>query len=134
MVNPVPVDPALLEPHLAAVRSGAFESWDAARILGWAIENFHPRLVLSASFGAPEGMVLLDMLHQVMQMLGSGSNHGQRDVGTFTNAAHDVIGRDAHDAGVADGFGGSGVARAGESNRLAEAVPPGHDVNDRFLT
>jgi thioredoxin-dependent adenylylsulfate APS reductase len=89
MANPVPVDPASLEPHLAAVRSGAFESWDAARILGWAIENFHPRLVLSASFGAPEGMVLLDMLHR--------SEPGVRvftlDTGRLPQATHDLIDR-----------------------------------------
>jgi len=38
---------------------------DAQGILTWAIKNFHPRLVLSASFGGAEGMVLLDMMHQI---------------------------------------------------------------------
>ena len=41
------------------------ESRSAAEILTWAIKNYHPRLVLSASFGAPEGMALLDMMHRI---------------------------------------------------------------------
>jgi thioredoxin-dependent adenylylsulfate APS reductase len=47
------------------VARAEFESWDAQKILTWAVENFHPRLALSASFGAPEGMVLLDMMHRI---------------------------------------------------------------------
>jgi thioredoxin-dependent adenylylsulfate APS reductase len=47
------------------IRSGDAESWNVAEILGWAIKNFSPRLALSCSFGAREGMVLLDMLHRI---------------------------------------------------------------------
>ena len=39
------------------VESGRLESLDAEQILIWAIENFHPRLSLACSFGAPEGLV-----------------------------------------------------------------------------
>ena len=48
-----------------SIDADAFEDQSAEEILIWAIENFHPRLALSASFGAPEGMVLLDMMHRI---------------------------------------------------------------------
>ena len=41
------------------------DAWSAQELLTWAVKNFHPRLALSASFGAPEGMVLLDMMHRI---------------------------------------------------------------------
>jgi phosphoadenosine phosphosulfate reductase len=44
---------------------GAVESKDPTEILTWIIERFHPRLALSCSFGNPEGMVLLDMMHRI---------------------------------------------------------------------
>jgi phosphoadenosine phosphosulfate reductase len=50
---------------LRFIGSGEAESWSAPEILTWAIKNFAPRLVLSCSFGAREGMVLLDMLHRI---------------------------------------------------------------------
>ena len=50
---------------LEAVRRGDFESWDPEKILSWAVENFHPRLALSCSFGNAEGLVLLDMLQRI---------------------------------------------------------------------
>ncbi len=45
--------------------SGEAEAWDPEKILTWAIKNFHPRLALSCSFGNPEGLVLLDMMHRI---------------------------------------------------------------------
>lgn len=50
---------------LPLVKADAMESADAQEILTWAVGKFHPRLTLSASFGAPEGMVLIDMLHKI---------------------------------------------------------------------
>ena len=55
------MDPGTLE----QIRSGVLESWDSIEILDWAIEKFHPRLAFSCSFGDPEGMVLLDMMHRI---------------------------------------------------------------------
>jgi thioredoxin-dependent adenylylsulfate APS reductase len=49
--------------HLIA--SGEAEGWSAQKILIWAIKNFAPRLSLSCSFGAREGMVLLDMMRRI---------------------------------------------------------------------
>ena len=50
---------------LQLVQSDDMETASAQEILTWAVENFHPRLTISASFGAPEGMALIDMLHRI---------------------------------------------------------------------
>ncbi|MCH7570882.1 MAG: hypothetical protein IH919_10010, partial [Deltaproteobacteria bacterium] len=50
---------------LGMIEARVFEDWQAQKILTWAIENFHPRLARSSSFGAPEGRVLLDMMHEI---------------------------------------------------------------------
>lgn len=83
--TPKAVSPQLLE----SIGQGAFEAWDSERILGWAIETFHPRLVLSASFGAPEGMVLLDL----MQRIEPGVRVFTLDTGRLPQATHDLIDR-----------------------------------------
>jgi phosphoadenosine phosphosulfate reductase len=50
---------------LEFIASGEAESWSAQEILTWAIGKFAPHLALSCSFGAREGMVLLDMMHRI---------------------------------------------------------------------
>ena len=50
---------------LGQIRSGELESRDSIEILDWVIARFHPRLALSCSFGDPEGMVLIDMMHRI---------------------------------------------------------------------
>jgi len=85
------------EATLDAIRSGSFASWDADRILSWAIENFHPRLVLSASFGNPEGMVLLDLLHRTLPDVRVFT----LDTGRLPQATHDLIDRVRDRYGVA---------------------------------
>lgn len=50
---------------LELIRADSLENASTEEILTWAVGKFHPRLTLSASFGAPEGMVLIDMLHKV---------------------------------------------------------------------
>ena len=47
------------------VLSRTFDDKPAEEILRWALETFAPRIALSASFGSPEGMVLLDMMHTI---------------------------------------------------------------------
>jgi len=71
------------------IRRGAFEAWGAERLLAWAIEAFHPRLALSASFGAPEGMVLLDMMHRIEP----ASRVFVLDTGRLPQATYDLIDR-----------------------------------------
>jgi len=60
----MPVNPRRTK-DLGTFDAKAMESWTPEEILTWGIKKYHPRLVLSASFGAPEGMVLLDMMHRI---------------------------------------------------------------------
>jgi phosphoadenosine phosphosulfate reductase len=50
---------------LGLIENDVAESWSTHKILTWAVGKFGSRLTLSASFGAPEGMVLVDMLHKI---------------------------------------------------------------------
>jgi phosphoadenosine phosphosulfate reductase len=88
--------PALRSPEnplsddiLRQIESGAFESQSAEEILSWAIKNFHPRLALSASFGAPEGMALLHMMHGIEPT----SRVFTLDTGRLPQATYDLIDR-----------------------------------------
>ena len=65
------------------------EGWTAHEILGWAIEKFHPRLALSASFGNPEGMALIDMMHRIEP----SSRVYVLDTGRLPQATYDLIDR-----------------------------------------
>jgi thioredoxin-dependent adenylylsulfate APS reductase len=65
------------------------ETQGPQEILTWAIKNFHPRLVLSASFGGPEGMVLLDMMHKI----DATSRVFMLDTGRLHPATHDLVDR-----------------------------------------
>ncbi len=74
---------------LATVRGGELESLAAEEILTWAVKNFHPRLVLSCSFGAREGLVLLDMMHRIEPE----SRVFFLDTGRLPQATHDLVDR-----------------------------------------
>jgi phosphoadenosine phosphosulfate reductase len=50
---------------VADIDSGRLEHLGPQQLLTWSIENFAPRLALSCSFGAPEGLVLLDMWKRI---------------------------------------------------------------------
>ncbi len=50
---------------LRFIRSNAAESLSVSEILTWGIKNFGNRIALSCSFGSPEGLVLLDMMHGI---------------------------------------------------------------------
>jgi phosphoadenosine phosphosulfate reductase len=73
-------------PDLAAPDA---EGWSAEEILTWAIGKFHPRLALSCSFGNPEGMVLLDMMHRIEP----ASRVYVLDTGRLHQATYDLIDR-----------------------------------------
>jgi phosphoadenosine phosphosulfate reductase len=47
------------------VRSGQLQGASATEILTWGFDTFSPRMALSSSFGAPEGMILLDMMYRL---------------------------------------------------------------------
>ncbi|MCP3985567.1 MAG: phosphoadenylyl-sulfate reductase [bacterium] len=65
------------------------ETSNAHEILTWAIKNFHPRMALSCSFGNPEGLVLLDMMHRIEP----SSRIYVLDTGRLHQATHDLIDR-----------------------------------------
>ncbi|MFQ5513976.1 MAG: phosphoadenylyl-sulfate reductase [Myxococcota bacterium] len=50
---------------LEAIRSGDMNDWAAERLIEWSFDRFAPRVALSASFGSPEGMVILHMMQRV---------------------------------------------------------------------
>lgn len=74
---------------LRVIESGELEAADARDILIWGIKNYHPRLALSASFGAPEGMALLHMMHEIE----STSRVLVLDTGRMLQETHDLIDR-----------------------------------------
>src|SRR5690606_37080483 len=47
------------------VQARAFDDAPPEDILRWGLDTFAPRIALSASFGSPEGLVLLDMMHKI---------------------------------------------------------------------
>jgi len=83
---------------LSLVKRDAMEALSAPEILTWAVENFHPRLTVSASFGAPEGMVLIDMLHRIDR----STRVFVLDTGRLHPATYDLIDRvrDRYDKAV----------------------------------
>ena len=50
---------------LDQVHAADRDDWPAERVLAWGLESFAPRIALSASFGSPEGMVILDLMHRI---------------------------------------------------------------------
>lgn len=86
---PLASDAHSLDSFSHQVAAGAFEGLDAAALLGAAIERFHPRIALSCSFGAPEGLALLDMMHRIEPT----SRVFVLDTGRLPQATHDLIDR-----------------------------------------
>jgi len=78
-------DPEVLED----LSGGRLESLGAEEILTWALDKFHPRLALSCSFGNPEGLVLLDLMHR----LEPASRVYTLDTGRLPQATYDLIDR-----------------------------------------
>jgi phosphoadenosine phosphosulfate reductase len=67
----------------------AMEAWSPVDILTWGVKKYHPKLALSASFGGPEGMVLLDM----MQRIDPATRVYVLDTGRLHAATYDLIDR-----------------------------------------
>jgi len=74
---------------LGLIEADSMESRSAEEILTWAVGKFHPRLTISASFGAPEGMVLIDMMHRI----DPASRVFVLDTGRLHAATYDLIDR-----------------------------------------
>lgn len=66
-MNPAPLlrVPKLPDDLDSRIESGEFDSWSADDLLRWGLESFAPRIALSASFGSPEGMVILDLMRRI---------------------------------------------------------------------
>jgi len=74
---------------LKFIESGSAEALSAQEILTWGIKNFAPRIALSCSFGAPEGLVLLDMMHRIDPR----ARVFVLDTGRLPQATYDLIDR-----------------------------------------
>ena len=74
---------------LELIASGSAETWSAQEILTWGIKNFSPKIALSCSFGAPEGLVLLDLMHRI----DARSRVFVLDTGRLPQATYDLIDR-----------------------------------------
>jgi thioredoxin-dependent adenylylsulfate APS reductase len=74
---------------LQYISSGSAEDLSAQEILTWGIKNFAPRIALSCSFGAPEAMVVLDLMHRIDPR----SRVFVLDTGRLPQATHDLIDR-----------------------------------------
>jgi phosphoadenosine phosphosulfate reductase len=83
---------------LEYIKSGVAESSSPQEILTWGLENFADKIALSCSFGAPEGLVLLDMMHR----LDPASRVFVLDTGRLPQATYDLIDRvrDRYDKAV----------------------------------
>ena len=80
------------------IESNEAENLSAQEILSWSLKNFHPNIALSCSFGAPEGLVVLDMMHRIEP----GSRVFVLDTGRMHQATYDLIDRvrDRYDKNV----------------------------------
>jgi phosphoadenosine phosphosulfate reductase len=74
---------------LRFIKSGAAEALDPEEILSWGIKNFAPKIAHSCSIGAPEGLVLLDMMHRI----DPSSRVFVLDTGRLPQATYDLIDR-----------------------------------------
>ncbi|HIF94776.1 MAG: phosphoadenylyl-sulfate reductase [Myxococcales bacterium] len=97
---------------LELVERDTIESWSAEEILTWAVGKFSDKLTIAASFGAPEGMVLVDMLHR----LDPATRVFVLDTGRLHPATYDLIDR------VRDRYGKS-----------VEVVFPNHEDVEKMV-
>src|SRR3990172_8023532 len=92
MAMPASVNPGAKAIHhetFEYITSGAAEALSAQEILTWGIKNFSPKIALSCSFGAPEGLVLLDLMHRIDPR----SRVFVLDTGRLPQATYDLIDR-----------------------------------------
>jgi thioredoxin-dependent adenylylsulfate APS reductase len=74
---------------LERIQAAGFEDFEAEAILKWALDTFHPRIALSASFGGPEGMLILDLMHRIRP----DARVFVLDTGRLPQATYDLIDR-----------------------------------------
>ncbi len=83
---------------LRFIESGEAETLSAQEILTWSLKNFSPQIALACSFGAPEGLVVLDLMHRI----DAASRVFVLDTGRLPQATYDLIDRvrDRYDKAV----------------------------------
>ncbi len=74
---------------LRFIEDNEAESLSPQEILTWAIKNFQPGIALSCSFGAPEGLAIIDMMHRI----DSNSRVFVLDTGRIPQATYDLMDR-----------------------------------------
>ena len=74
---------------LRFIEDNEAESLGPQEILTWALKNFMPNIALSCSFGAPEGLAILDMMHRI----DSDSRVFVLDTGRIPQATYDLMDR-----------------------------------------
>jgi phosphoadenosine phosphosulfate reductase len=83
---------------LDTVSARTLDDASAEEILRWGFDTFAPRIALSASFGSPEGMVLLDLMHAI-------APHQTRvftlDTGRMHQATYELMDRVRNRYGIA---------------------------------
>ena len=80
-----PIQPEVLE----QIEGGELEALEARELLTWATKAFHPRIAVSCSFGAPEGLVLLDMVTRIQPE----ARVFTLDTGRLPQATYDLVDR-----------------------------------------
>lgn len=70
------------------IESGEMNDWPAEQLIEWGLENFAPRIALAASFGAPEGMVILDLMCSIAP---ERARVFTVDTGRLPQQTHDMI-------------------------------------------
>jgi len=71
------------------IDSGQAEAMSPQELLTWALKSFSPKIALSCSFGAQEGLALLDMMHRI----DPASRVFVLDTGRLPQATYDLIDR-----------------------------------------
>lgn len=75
---------------LDQIRAGALDDYSAEQLLTWGLDTFAPRIGLSASFGSPEGLVILDMMHKLRP---AATRVFTLDTGRMFQETYDLIDR-----------------------------------------
>ena len=76
---------------------------------------------------------LFDLLNKVMQMLGGRCDHCQCNIGTFTDAPNNMVGRNACHAGIGYRFGSCWIAISSKCDCFGEASTLRQNVDHSFL-
>ncbi len=100
---------------------------------GAVIDRRKRRQELGDALHAGLRLELLDLQHEVMQVLRCRGDHRQRDVRHGADAFDDVAGGNAHDPGFADRLGGGWIGLPGEGDRLGEAVSLAEQIDHRLV-